>query len=348
MLLRKLKIDNFHFRLFCALITVFFFTQFFLSCSRQSSLEKKKITLALCGPLSAQFAGYYVALNKGYYLEEGLELSIQPSKVFQESEEKVLSGEATFGIDWLPSLLVSRDKGKKIVLIGQIFHSSSLRLLVKKQDKIYRLEDLIKKRVATFNDSRTISFLVYLMHAGISATALELIERENPLTAFLKNEVDACVTTSHDLAKLIKTDAVFSKSFSECTILELPNLSSQVNLPEDGIIVSEKTKEENPELCIKFLRATLRGWRDVITNPEEAVDIVLAYDKELRLRKKTQKEVLNEILKLLPKDREKIGYLSSDIFAKTASLLSKTGLVSQTPSLSSYTNEFVQQAYSKK
>src|SRR5579884_1504380 len=87
-----------------------------------------KVSLVLKWVPQAQFAGYYVALKKGYYAKEGLDVTIQPGGPDIVPEQVVESGQATFGLDWLPSLLAQRDHGQDLVNIAQIFQTTGMRL----------------------------------------------------------------------------------------------------------------------------------------------------------------------------------------------------------------------------
>src|SRR5215470_9622904 len=82
---------------------------------------KKKVTLQLKWVTQAQFAGYYAAKAKGYYDEEGLDVNLKVGGPSITPEQVVLGKQAEFGIDWLPSLLSSRDKGQDLVNIAQVF-----------------------------------------------------------------------------------------------------------------------------------------------------------------------------------------------------------------------------------
>jgi len=88
-----------------------------------------KVSLVLKWAPQAQFAGYYVALNKGYYAHEGLALTIHPGGPNVLPEQVVESGAATFGLDWLPSLLAQREHGQNLVNIAQIFQTTGMRLM---------------------------------------------------------------------------------------------------------------------------------------------------------------------------------------------------------------------------
>src|SRR5207244_8715396 len=101
-----------------------------------------KVKLQLKWVPQAQFAGYFVALDKGYYKDENLDVEILPGGPDIVSEQQVVNGQADFGIDWVASFLAFRDKGLPLVDISQVYQSSGLLLISKKSTGINKAEDL--------------------------------------------------------------------------------------------------------------------------------------------------------------------------------------------------------------
>src|SRR3954452_13524719 len=98
-----------------------------LGMSRADATPKlTKVTLQLKWVTQAQFAGYYAAVEKGYYKKLGLDVKLKVGGPDITPEQVVLSGQAQFGLDWLPNLFATREKGGKIVSIAQIFARSGM------------------------------------------------------------------------------------------------------------------------------------------------------------------------------------------------------------------------------
>jgi len=110
----------------------------------------------------AQFAGYYVALDKGFYTEENLDVTILPGGPDIVSEQQVANGQADFGVDWVASFLAFRDKGLPIVTVAQIYQSSGLLLVSRKQAGINQAEDLKGKRVGVWYGGNEFEFLALM------------------------------------------------------------------------------------------------------------------------------------------------------------------------------------------
>src|SRR2546423_13079071 len=115
-----------------------------------TSHKLTKITLQLKWVTQAQFAGYYAAKAKGYYKAQGLDVSIKPGGPSIIPEQVVAGGQAQFGIDWLSSLMTSRDQGVNIVNIGQVFTKSGLTLISWKNTGLDRVSELKGKKVANW------------------------------------------------------------------------------------------------------------------------------------------------------------------------------------------------------
>ena len=109
-----------------------------------------KVTLQLKWVAQAQFAGYYAAKAKGYYRQQGLDVTIKPGGPDIIPEQVVAGGQAEFGIDWLPSLLSTRDKGIDLVNIGQVFTRSGLTLITWKDTGLDSVAKLKGKKVANW------------------------------------------------------------------------------------------------------------------------------------------------------------------------------------------------------
>ena len=104
-----------------------------------------KVTLQLKWVPQAQFAGYYAAASKGYYKQFGLDVTLKPGGPDITPEQVVASGQAQFGLDWLPSLLATRDKGGDLVNIAQVFTRSGMTELTWKSSGINTIKEDVRQ-----------------------------------------------------------------------------------------------------------------------------------------------------------------------------------------------------------
>ena len=112
--------------------------------------ELDKVTLQLKWVTQAQFAGYYAALEEGYYEDEGLDVELKPGGPDITPEQVVASGQAEFGIDWLPALLAARDQGGDLVNIAQVFARSGMTELTWKDSGITDVAGMKGKKVGVW------------------------------------------------------------------------------------------------------------------------------------------------------------------------------------------------------
>ncbi len=112
--------------------------------------ELDEVTLQLKWVTQAQFAGYYAALEEGYYEEEGLDVTLKPGGPDITPEQVVASGQAEFGIDWLPALLAARDQGGDLVNIAQVFGRSGMLAVTWKDSGITDVADMRGKKVGAW------------------------------------------------------------------------------------------------------------------------------------------------------------------------------------------------------
>ncbi|MDI6782975.1 MAG: ABC transporter substrate-binding protein [bacterium] len=323
---------------FCLLLTAYCFLLLSGCSSSKKATEGKleKVTLRLNGELGVEYAGYYAAVTKGYYLQEGLEVRIEPSDWDDSPEEYVLSGNETFGVTWLPNLLVYRDKGKPLVNIAQFFQKSGLRIVAKKSSGINQPTDFIHKRLGFWSENRAYGIATFLAESGLAPKIVQLIPQKKTIKPFLANQVDAIPVMVYD-----GYITLLEKGVDTTDLVIFDAGTSSWGLLEDGLFVTEKTLQEKPELCERFLRATLKGWQYALDNPGDAVEIILSYDMQNIMKKDQGLAGLREIIKLIRPagpNSPKLGYLNPTEFNRCAQLLLKQGFLTHPVSPSAYTH----------
>ena len=123
-----------------------------------SAQAADKVTIQLKWVTQAQFAGYYVAQDKGYYKAEGLDVTIKPGGPDIATPQVIAGGGADVIIDWMPSALASREKGVALVNIAQIFNRSGMMLTCRKDSGIRSPSDF-RENFGSLVLRKRISFL---------------------------------------------------------------------------------------------------------------------------------------------------------------------------------------------
>jgi NitT/TauT family transport system substrate-binding protein len=287
----------------------------------------KSVTLQLQSGYEARSAGYFIALNKGYYLDEGLDVTIQTGNNTSKPEQSLLSGNASLGITTLPRFMVLKDKGAPLVHWAQIFSRSGSMLAVSSTSNITKPVDFMKKRITITPDNNGLEVLTYLGENGVSHINVQISEDPQPYTQLLGNKTDAALVSIYkDVLELNRNKP------ADFAFNLIPLSLNNTDLPMDCLISTADYAKNNPELCQKFVRATIKGWQYAYTNQSETISIVSDYDKKNTMDKDLELQGLKELFKLMNRDTHSqitITSLDSKEFDRVSQLLWKHQLISK-------------------
>jgi len=173
------------------------FTFFVLCLSLTSFLAAEEtVVLRMKWLPQAQFAGYYVALHKRFYADEGIpNLRIESMTVQNSVMEPLFEGQVDFCVDWLPNALIQRDRGHEIVCLMQLFQKSSLVFAAHQDSGIRSVQDLQGKPVQVWMSETGIMPRLFLRLQGVEP---ELIPLGSSLSPFLRKAVAAVSTTAYN------------------------------------------------------------------------------------------------------------------------------------------------------
>ena len=310
-------------------------------------LTPDKITLQLKWVPQAQFAGYYVARELGYYKDQCLDVTIRPGGLDIEPEQLVGNGAAQFGIAWQPSMLAARDRGLPLKAIAQVFQYSGMRLLSWKQSHIRRPEDLKGKKVAVWFAGNELELLATLAKHHLDwKKDLTLVPESLNMDLFLEHKVDAAAAmTYNELAQVLETMNPATGSLYNLGDLNIIDFNKEgTAMLEDRVIVSENwiKAAKNQDIAVRFLRASIKGWIYCRDHPDEALKIVL--ENGPTLGRSHQAWQLNEINRLIWPSSLGVGMMDTNRWQETAEISHRYGVIKTPADRSAYTNEFVQRA----
>lgn len=233
------------------------------------SAAAEKISVKLQWADQFQFAGYYIAKEKGFYKDAGLDVTIQKFDPKKLAVDEVMSGRSTYGIG-RSSLLVDRMEGKKVVALAAIFQSSPFVLLSKKSADIQTPRDLIGKRIMMTQDFQdTISIRAMLNSQGIRLDQIKFLEHSyNPLDiANGKTDVMACYISNEPFVlkeKGIETNAINPEAYG-------------FDFYSDILFTSESEVHNHPKRVRAFVDATLKGWEYAFEHIPETAQLIRKY-----------------------------------------------------------------------
>lgn len=258
-----------------------------------------KVTLQLKWVTQAQFAGYYVAKDKGFYEEEGLDVEIKPGGPDIAPPQVLAGGGADVIVDWMPSALATREKGVPLVNIAQPFKSSGMMLTCLKETGITKPEDFKGKTLGVWFFGNEYPFLSWMSTLGIktdgSPDGVTVLKQGFNVDPLLQKQA-ACISTMtyneywQVIDAGIKPEELVTFKYEDEGVATL----------EDGLYVLED-KLADPafkEKMVKFVRASMKGWKYAEENSDEAAEIVLENDASGAQTEQHQKRMMGEVAKL--------------------------------------------------
>ncbi len=259
----------------------------------------EKVTLQLKWVTQAQFAGYYVAKDKGFYEAEGLDVDIKPGGPDIAPAQVLAGGGADVVVDWLPSALATREKGVPLVNIAQPFKTSGMMLTCLKESGIKKPEDFKGKTLGVWFFGNEYPFLSWMAHLKIPTTGgadgVTVLKQGFNVDPLLQKQA-ACISTMTYNEYLQVLEAGVKAS----DLVTFKYEDEGVATLEDGLYVLEdKLKDAKfKENMVKFVRASMKGWKWAEENPADAADIVLENDASGAQTEAHQKGMMTEVAKL--------------------------------------------------
>ncbi|QQM31647.1 ABC transporter substrate-binding protein [Martelella lutilitoris] len=270
-----------------------------LALGAGQAFSADEITLQLKWVTQAQFAGYYVALEKGFYEEEGLDVTIKPGGPDIAPAQVLAGGGADVIVDWMPSALATREKGVPLVNIAQPYKSSGMMLTCLKENNVMSPEDFPGKTLGVWFYGNEYPFLSWMAHLGIPTDGGEdgvtVLKQGFNVDPLLQKQA-ACISTM----TYNEYWQVIDAGISEDQLNTFKYEDEGVATLEDGLYVLEDDLKD-PKFkddMVKFVRASMKGWKWAEENPDEAAEIVLDYDDTGAQTEKHQKRMMSEVAKL--------------------------------------------------
>jgi len=226
----------------------------------------RKVKLMPYWVTSAQFAGYYMGIEKGIFRKHGIDLEVLPFDPFRPTKNDIEEGKADFALLWLVNAIELRSQGVDIVNIAQLSSRSSLMLLAKKSSGIRKITDLNGKKAGIWSGYELQPLALFSKYK----LDVKIITIGSTNTLFLLDGVDVINASWFD-----EYHAIMNNGYNEDELVPFFFANYGLNFLEDGIYcLSEKTRT-NPGLCYDFVEAALESWMYAFDHPEETLDIVI-------------------------------------------------------------------------
>ena len=299
----------------------------------------------------SQFAGYYAALDQGYYAEEGLDVTILPGGVDIVPQQVVATGGAEFGLAWVPKALESNEQGTGLVNIAQVFQRSGTLQVSFKETGILTVDDFRGKRIGTWGFGNEHEVIAAVRQAGMDPATdiiqvqqgfdmLQLLPPEAGGTA----EVDAAeAMTYNEYAQVLETIDPETGELYQATDLNIIDYNDVGSaMLQDAVWVSADWLADNTDVAEKFLRASFRGWMFCRDSFDDCVDIVLNAGTELG--KSHMEWQLNEINALIWPSPEGVGIMDQALWDQTVDVATSQEILAERPSDDSFRRDIARNA----
>ncbi|WP_294608605.1 ABC transporter substrate-binding protein [Roseovarius sp.] len=257
------------------------------------------LTLQLKWVTQAQFAGYYVAQDKGFYDDEDLNVTIKPGGPDIAPTQVIAGGGADVTVEWMPAALSAREKGLPLVNIAQPYKSSGMMLTCLKETGVTGPEDFKGRTLGVWFFGNEFPFLSWMSQLGMptegGADGVTVLKQGFNVDPLLQKQADCISTMTYN-----EYWQVIDAGISEDQLITFKYEDQGVATLEDGLYVLEDKLADPAEVdkLTRFVRASMKGWKWAEENPEEAAMIVLDNDATGAQTESHQIRMMAEVAKL--------------------------------------------------
>jgi len=275
------------------------------------------VRLQLQWVAQAQFAGYFVAKDLGFYEQECLNVTILEGAVEIVPQTVLATGGAEFGIAWVPKALVSREQGADIVNIAQVFERSGTLEVSFKSSGIEKPEDWAGKKVGNWGFGNEYELTAAI--AKFNVPDVELVGQSFDMLALLNGDLDAAQAMIYNeyaqVLEAVNPETGELYQPEDLNVIDFNDLGTA--MLQDAIWVNRDWIETagNEDIAKRFLRASFRGWIHCLDNFDQCVEVVL--DNGSTLGESHQQWQLNEILGLIFPNANGIGVMNQALWDQT-------------------------------
>ena len=315
--------------------------------------EMTEVKLQLQWVAQAQFAGYYAAVEQGYYEEAGLDVEIVEGGVDIVPQDVLSAGDVDYAISWVPKVLGSIEQGAKITNVAQIFERSATTQISFKDKNITDPAQLKGKKVGSWGFGNEWELFAGMQKSNVNVGDIELIQQAFDMNGFLDGDIDAAqAMTYNEYAQVLESKNPETGELYQPEDLNVINWNDVGTAMLQDAIWANSEKLSDPayaDQTTKLIKASIKGWVYVRDNPEEAAKIVT--DAGSTLGESHQLWMTNEINKLIWPSTAGIGMIQDSAWKQTVDIAlgtkNETGatIITKEPPETAKTNEYVEKAW---
>jgi NitT/TauT family transport system substrate-binding protein len=307
--------------------------------ARPQGQKLDKVTLQLKWATQAQFAGYYAAVAKGYYKAFGLDVSLKVGGPSITPEQVVASGQAQIGVDWVPSLLATRDTGTNLVSIAQMFSRSGMTELTWKNSGITTVAKMKGKKVGVWCCGNQFELYAALTKNGIdpnNKSDVTIFNQPFTMTDFLSHRIDAAAAmTYNELAQVLESkNPSTGKLYTLKDLNVIPMQKQGTAMLEDNLFTTQDWLNGHRDVAMRLIAASERGWIYCRDHVQECTNIVVQNGTALPAGHQLWQ--MNEINKLIWPSKLGIGITDASAFKTTAAIALKYKVIKKPATAKAY------------
>ncbi len=324
------------------------------SAAKSSSPTKTKaVKLQLQWVTQAQFAGYYAAVDQGYFKDMGLDVTILEGSVDIVPAKVLTSGGADFAISWVPKALASKEAGADIIDVAQVFQRSGTRQVSFKDKSVMKSADFKGKKIGNWGFGNEYEVFAGVTKAGLDpAKDVTLVQQNFDMKALLSGDIDAAeAMTYNEYAQVLEaTNPKTNKLYTAADFNLVDYNAEGAAMLQDAIWADAKklsSDKDYQDTTTKLIAASLKGWAYCRDNAQKCADLVVA--KGSKLGKSHQLWQMNEINKLIWPAANGAGMIDQAAWDQTVKIASETknakgATVLTKPVANGFTNDYVTKA----
>ncbi|CAM4299569.1 ABC-type nitrate/sulfonate/bicarbonate transport system substrate-binding protein [Paenibacillus endophyticus] len=296
--------------------------------------ELKKVVLRLKWIHQAQFAGFYTAVEKGFYKEAGLDVEIRPGGADFPSVQMIASGTEQFGVTGADQVLMAREKGVPVKALSTIYRKTPFVLFSLKESGITKMEELVGQKIGVkLGGNEELTYRAMVKNAGIDGSKVEEMPAKYDLSPLLSGQVKAWP------GYVINEVLAVQEQGHEVNIIEPGDYD--INFYADTLFTTEAIIKRDPEMVKSFVQASMKGWSYAIENPDEAAEFGLKYGDKLTLDHEVS--MMNASIPLLEPENLPLGKMQTDAWDVLQKNLIDLGFLKKEQNLDDvFTNEFIE------
>jgi NitT/TauT family transport system substrate-binding protein len=297
----------------------------------------------------AQFAGYFAAVDQGYFKDAGLAVTIVPGGPDVNPMQVVATGAADIGTTWVPKMLAAREGGTDLTDIAQIYQRSGTLEISFKSKGLTSITDLKGKKVGSWLGGDEPELYADLTKNSIdptNASDVSIVKQDFTMNQLVTGQLDAAEAMIYnEYAQVLEaTNPVTGKLYQPSDLNVINFNTDGTAMLQDMIFASQKwlSTGNNAKIAEKFLEASFRGWMYCRDNAASCVQSVLKAGSQLGTSHQTWQ--LNEVNALIWPSSAGIGQLDTTAWAQTVQIATKYGIIKSAPTGGAYRSDLAQQA----